>query len=150
MGEADGRSAVHWKTIAIAAGMVALAIPLHAFALTLTGPVAPFHFPWWGIALGFALTEGFVIHLHVRRDAHTVSLSEIPFMLGMATAGGGALIAGRLVGSSLALVLQRRQTLYKLSFNLSLFYLETAASLVVYRLCLTGRFTSSLLPEEPT
>ena len=144
MGDMDGRRAVQWRIAAIAAGLAVLGIPLHAFALRLAAPVSPFRLPWWGIALGFALTEGFVIHLHVRRDAHTVSLSEIPFMLGMAAAGGGALIAGRLVGSSLALVLQRRQTLYKLSFNLSLFYLETAASLVVYRLALAGRSPVSI------
>jgi len=144
MGEADGRRAVHWKIIAIAAGMVALAIPLHAFALTLTGPVAPFHFPWWGLVLGFALTEGFVIHLHVRRDAHTVSLSEIPFMFGLAASGAGSLIAGRLAGSGLALLLQRRLPFYKLAFNLGLFYLETAASLVAYRWALAGRSPVSI------
>ncbi|MFH1105503.1 MAG: diguanylate cyclase [Actinomycetota bacterium] len=144
MGDANGRRAVQWRIIAIAGGMVAAAIPLHAFALSLDGPVSPFHLPWWGLALGFAASEGFVIHLHVRRDAHTVSLSEIPFMLGMATAGAGSLIGGRLAGSGVALVFERHQPLYKLVFNLSLFYLETTASLAVYRASLAGRSPVSI------
>ena len=123
MGDANGRRAVQWRIIAIAVGMAGIAVPLHMFAVHLPRPVSPFHFPWWGLAMAFAVTEGFVIHLHVRRDAHTVSLSEIPFMFGLAGAGTGALLGGRLVGSGLALALQRHQPLYKLVFNLSLFYL---------------------------
>ncbi len=144
MGETDGRRVVHWKIAAIAVGMAAVAIPLHAYGATFADPVSPFHLPWWGVAVGFAVTESFVIHLHVRRDAHTLSLSEIPLMLGLATASPIGLVWGRLIGSSFALVARRNLAAYKLTFNVGLFYLETAVSLVVYRTALAGRSPVSI------
>ena len=139
MSDANGRGAVPARILAIAVGMVAAGIPLHVLATSLERPVSPLHVPWWGLAIAFAVTEGFVVHLHVRRDAHTVSLSEIPFMLGMAASGAGSLVVGRLLGSGLALGVQRRQPFFKLAFNLSLFYLETVVSVVIYRAALDGR-----------
>lgn len=92
--------------------------------------------PWWTIALGFAIAGTFVAHVAFRGDAHTISVMEIPLVLGLALATPGALIAGRLLGSGLALALHRRQSLIKLVFNLSLFYVETVAAIAVYRLVL--------------
>ena len=87
---------------ALAAVMTAAAVPLHVFALRHPGPVAPFPLPWGALAVGFLLTEIFVIHLHVKRDAHTASLSEIPLLLGLAAASPAGLLAGRLVGAGWA------------------------------------------------
>ena len=39
--------------------------------------------PWWALALGFAATELFVVHAHVRGSAHSLSLSELPLILGL-------------------------------------------------------------------
>ena len=38
--------------------------------------------PWWALAAGFAATELFVIHAHVRGSAHSLSLSELSLILG--------------------------------------------------------------------
>jgi diguanylate cyclase (GGDEF)-like protein len=138
-GSPDGRLNRRLQILAVALAMAGAAVPLHLVVLESGGPVAPFDISFWGIALGFATTELFVIHLHVRSTAHTVSMSEIPLMLGLALTSPGALIAGRLVGAGVARALRRRQPAYKLAFNLALFYFETVIALAAYRLVLDGR-----------
>ncbi|MGH2729769.1 MAG: hypothetical protein ACRDJI_04090, partial [Actinomycetota bacterium] len=84
---------------------------------------APFHISWWGLAISFFLTEVYVVHLQFRRDAHSVSLSEIPLVLGLFFATPEALILGQVVGAAVALGLHRRQSLLKLLFNTSHLFL---------------------------
>src|SRR4051812_7226485 len=43
----------------------------------------PFHVPWWALAIMFYLAEVYVVHLQIRRDAHSFSLSELPIVLGL-------------------------------------------------------------------
>ena len=57
-----------------------------------------FHVPWWALAAGFAATEVFVIHAHVRGSAHTLSLSEIPLVVGLLLAPPQDLILAQVVG----------------------------------------------------
>jgi len=89
--------------------------------------------PWWSLALLFAVTEMTVIHLQIQRDSHSLSLTEIPMVIGLILATPANLIVGRLVGSAIALVFGRRQPPIKLAFNLGLFYLETTTALIVFR-----------------
>ena len=119
-------------------GLVAIAAGL------LWGPVrvpdaaaTPVDLPWWGIAIGFALTEFFVIHLHRRRDSHSLTLSEIPLLLGFAFLTPAVLVAARVVGAGVVL-LARRQHPTKLAFNLALFAAETAVGVLVFRVVLDG------------
>ena len=132
--EASGaarRSRSLWTLISV---MIAVGAAFHTGALRQAGPlVAEYDLPWWILAVGFAVTGVFVIHLQVRREAHSITLSEVPLVLGLGLASPQALIVGRLVGSAAALVLHRRQPLKKLAFNLALCYLETAVALSVYR-----------------
>jgi diguanylate cyclase (GGDEF)-like protein len=81
----------------------------------------------------FAIAESCVVHMHIKSEARTFSLSEIPLLLGLAYLSPLALVIGRLVGSALALALVRRQTPTKLAFNLSYFLLDTGLAVVVYR-----------------
>ncbi len=86
---------------------------------------------WWLLAIGFTLSESLVIHLPVQRDSHTVSMSEIPLVLGLAMASPLAVILGRIAAGVLVLG-ARRQPAIKLLFNLVLFTLETTIALVVF------------------
>jgi len=114
---------------------------LHASAVP-AGPLFDPHYtiPWWLLATVFAAGEILVIHLPSRRSAHTISLAEIPLVLGLAFVSPLGLIAGRLIGSAFALSLHRRQGLLKLAFNLSGFYLETVVALSVAGALSTGDF----------
>lgn len=114
--------------IAMSAGV------LFSFVASLDAPIgAPLEISVLVLALLFAVSEMAVIHIPVRRDAHTISLAEIPLVFGLALASPLALVFGRLFGSFAALAFYRRQPPIKLAFNFALFNLETAVVILIYR-----------------
>ncbi len=107
---------------------------------------APLHLPWWSLALGFAATDIFVVHLHSRHDAVSFSLGEIPLVVGLFFADPSALILGRLVGGAAALTLHRRQTGTKLAFNLGQFFVfEAVLPIIIFRAVLGAADPDALL-----
>ncbi len=114
--------------IAVTATLQLLLVPSHPIA------GAPFEASWWALAAGFALTEASIIRVPVQRDAHTISLSEIPLMLGMVFATPAVLLLGRVVGSAFTLAFYRRQHPTKLAFNLALFAMEATVAVGIFRL----------------
>jgi diguanylate cyclase (GGDEF)-like protein len=98
----------------------------------------------WVIVVAFAVAESFVAHVYINRQARTFSLSEIPFVLGLAYVSPIGLIAGRVLGSLFALVFVRRQPLVKLAFNLAYFTLDASLAIYVYRAAL-----GSAAPHDP-
>src|SRR3954449_3785446 len=92
---------------------------------------APVSIPWWLLAVGFYLAETNVVHLEFRRQAHTFSLSEIPFVLGLVFATPAGFVLAAVLGSAVGLVL-RRQPLIKLCFNLSHFALEATLAVIIF------------------
>jgi diguanylate cyclase (GGDEF)-like protein len=112
------------------AGSAAL-LQLHLLARpapTLSHP----SYPLLALIAGFALAECLVVHLEFRREVHSISMSELPLVLGLLLFPPGQLLAARLVGAALALVIHRRQLSVKLAFNLSNFALETTLAAVIY------------------
>jgi diguanylate cyclase (GGDEF)-like protein len=126
------------RVVALSAilGVAAAAI-MRIWLLHLTSLAPGTHLSWIVIALGFAATEVFAIHLDVRRETYSISLMEVPLVIGLFLASPVAMIGGRLLGAGLALGIHRRQRPLKLVFNLSLFALETSVCIVVFR-ALTG------------
>src|SRR6201999_3078775 len=90
------------------------------------------------LAFGFAASELTVVHIEFRRDAHSVSLNEIPLVVALAFASPGHLLLAQLLGASAVLVLHRRQAPLKLFFNLSHFALEDCVAIVVFHLYVGG------------
>jgi signal transduction histidine kinase len=125
-----------WVVPFIIAGMVLAILIGWEFLRPLAAPVNSAHHPaWWMLAIGFAVGESLVVHLPAQRDSHTISMSEIPLVIGLALASPAAVIVGRAVAGAAVLTI-RRQPLLKLTFNLSLFTLETTIALIVYRFIL--------------
>ncbi len=112
---------------AIAGVLLFTAVPAAALSSS------PLRIPWWALALGFAVTEATHIRIPVHRDAHSISLSEIPLLMGFVFAAPAALLAGRLVGSFVTLATYRKQRPVKLAFNLGLFAMETMVGVVLFR-----------------
>jgi signal transduction histidine kinase len=81
----------------------------------LSGPPVP----WWVLAIAFGLAEVFVIHVRIGRDAQSLSLSEIPLVIGLAYAAPSALVLAQVVGIGAALTLHRRQAPIRTAFNLA-------------------------------
>src|SRR5207248_1697783 len=89
--------------------------------------------PFWGIALAFYVAEAWPVHVHFRKQAHTLSLSEIGLVFGLFFATPLALFAGQFAGSVLALWVHRRQKPVKLAFNLAEQSLCTGIALLLFR-----------------
>ena len=89
--------------------------------------------PWWVLAVAFAVTEACVLNVQTAREARTVSLSELPLVLGLFFASPVDLVVGRLVGSAAVFVWQRRSPL-KTGWNLGLISAQTAVSTTVFHL----------------
>jgi PAS domain S-box-containing protein len=93
----------------------------------------------WPLLAGFFLVgELLAVHLEVRGSAHTYSLSEIPTVMALFFASPSEVIICRLIGSSVALVLVRRNNAVKLAFNLGLFAFETSIAVWFFHTIVQG------------
>jgi diguanylate cyclase (GGDEF)-like protein len=101
--------------------------------------------PWWLLAVGFAATEACVLHIQIKREAQTVSISELPLVLGLFFAAPLDLLAGRLVGSLAILLFHRRSSTLKTIWNLSAIGLQTAVAVALFHLVSGGRGETSAL-----
>jgi diguanylate cyclase (GGDEF)-like protein len=91
---------------------------------------------WWAIALAFYFAEVVVVHLQFRKQAHTLSLTEIGLTLGLLLGAPAGLLLGQLVGTILALVINRwksQRQLVRLAFNLAELPLCSGVALVIFR-----------------
>ena len=90
--------------------------------------------PWWVLAVLFAVTEIWVFHIQVGREAQSISISEVPLILALFYAMPQDLLIARVVGSALVMLLHRRQTLLKSGVNAALMFADTTVALVVFRI----------------
>ena len=125
-----GGSARIW---ALVAAIAAAAAATFVFAIQVL-PVTPERSPfaWIALAALFCLAEAYVIHLHFRHEAHSISLNEFGIVLGLIFVSPGHLLAAQLLGSCGALLLHRKQRPVKAAFNLAQFALTTALAIVIY------------------
>jgi diguanylate cyclase (GGDEF)-like protein len=122
-------------------GVLALVCVL-VWATALRGPDVPAFgytpiLKWYWLALAFYLAEVLVVHLQFRKQAHTLSLTEIGLTLGLLLGAPSALLIGQLVGTFVALALNRRRSqlrqLAKFAFNLAELPLCSGVALLVFR-----------------
>ena len=136
------RRAASWVLVLAAA----LGIPTLLAVPRLTGvpPLLPgLALPWWALAVAFIGTESVVMHIQARREAQTISLSELPLIVGLCFAPPLHLLLGRLAGSALVFVAIRRSTVLKTGFNLALVGAETVVALEVFRALPSGSSAAS-------
>ena len=113
--------------------MAAGALLLHAgVVVDLERASVSIEVPWWALAPLFTAAEIFVVHLHLRRDAHSFSLSEVPLVLGLFFVAPSELLLSQLVGAGAALLLHRKQSIIKMAFNLCRWSLETTVALMIF------------------
>ncbi len=96
----------------------------------------PFELPWFLFAGAFALTERFPVDLEVRREAHTLSFTEIVVAIGLVFANPAHLVMSRVGASVAVLVLYRRTANVKVIFNSGGFAFDVGVSLLLYEVLL--------------
>src|SRR5438067_5733070 len=88
--------------------------------------------PWWIVAVLFAASESFVVHIELREHAHSFSLSELPLVLGLFFLNPAVLVLTQLVGAGAALLLDRKQSPVKAVFNLVHWFVVTCLAIPVF------------------
>jgi diguanylate cyclase (GGDEF)-like protein len=123
------------RVVALVCGLALLGAGLWG-ALSAYPPDPPLGLtiPWWLLALMFAATEVWVFHIQVGREAQSISISEIPLMLALFYSMPQDLLVARVVGSTLVMLLHRRQTMLKSAVNAALMFADTTVALAVFRL----------------
>ncbi|GAC1337092.1 MAG: hypothetical protein NVSMB29_00900 [Candidatus Dormibacteria bacterium] len=113
--------------------LIAIATSLYfAHVRYLPAPGGRHPFAWLVFPVLFFITEVAVVHLEFRREAHTFSLSEMPYVLGLFLLAPALLVPAQLIGTAVALTVIRRQSPVKLIFNLSNFAVETCLALLTF------------------
>ena len=95
-------------------------------------PGAP-HVPWVAVAAAFALTDIFVIHVPLRRNAYTISCSEMPLVVGLLVLSPPLLLLSRLIAGPPVLIIHRRQAPLKVAFNLCNSAIGVTVVAAIYR-----------------
>ena len=139
-----GKWSARWQSpstrvLGLSLVMIAVGVALALDASRWNAPAAPIHLAWWLLVPAFVLGDTFVFHLEIREEAHSFTLSELPLVVGLFFASPWAIIVGRILGEAIYFGIRRRQAPIKLIFNLSMFLVETAAAVVVYRTLSDGR-----------
>ena len=84
------------------------------------------------LAVAFCLVEVVPIHLEWAGQAYSMSLSEVPLVLGLFFCPTSFLVLARVLGSGVALVCARKQPPHKVAFNMACQSLEATVALVVF------------------
>src|SRR5215467_14156766 len=125
----DGAHAVWLLNAAILACAAAL------YFLVLRGVGAPdltHTLKWWELAPIFAATELFVVHVHFRRSAHSMSLGEVPLVLGLMLASPPDIVIAQVVGSGIVLLATPGRAPIRLVFNIGQYALAACIAAAVF------------------
>jgi signal transduction histidine kinase len=114
--------------------VAALAVALTASLASWQPLPSPIALRWWALMPLFYVAEIAVVHIRFRREAHSMSLNEIPLVLGLFFTAPAELVVAQVAGALLVLTIHRRQPPIKLAFNVSQFALSAAASVIVFRM----------------
>ena len=104
----------------------------------------PFHLHWFFFAVAFAVTERFTVDLEVRREAHTLSFTEVATTIGLVFGVPLEFVLARIVASVVVLVFVRRVQTVKLIFNTGVFATDVGLSVLLFHL-----FLGSSSPIDP-
>jgi diguanylate cyclase (GGDEF)-like protein len=118
---------------ALNGAVIGAGVALFLTSVRTAPPVVPsMRLPLWALLLGFAAAERFVVHVHFRRSAHSLSLGELPLVFALIFASGQDLVVAGALGPVLVLMLDRRLPPIKLAFNLGQFCLGNCGAVLVF------------------
>src|SRR5690349_14617353 len=86
--------------------------------------------PWVVLAVVVTICESVPVHLEVRGEAHSVTLTEIPLVVGLLLGTPGGLVLSQVLGVNVARMCFRRQSGIKHAFNAGVSALDVTLSVV--------------------
>jgi diguanylate cyclase (GGDEF)-like protein len=115
--------------------MVSAGVGLAAVAAHRTVPTSPVVVgAAIALAVAFYAVEITPLHLEWSGQAYSITLSEVPLVVGLLIWPSLAVVIARVVGGGAALLFHRRQPLEKLAYNVSMQFLESTCALAVFLL----------------
>jgi diguanylate cyclase (GGDEF)-like protein len=100
------------------------------------------------LALAFCAVELMPLHVEWAGQAYSISLSEVPLVVGLLCFRSPWLILVRIAGSGVALAVHRRQPVIKLLFNVSAQLLEVCLALAVFA-AMPGHAANDVMHAAP-
>jgi diguanylate cyclase (GGDEF)-like protein len=117
----------------LSAGLVAGGVVLLSSGAVTARPVVPsMQVSFWILLVAFAAAERFVVHVHFRRSAHSMSLGEIPLVLALVFASGHDVVLAGAIGRLFVLAVHRRLPPLRLAFNFGQFLLGNCIAVIVF------------------
>jgi len=101
--------------------------------------------PWFALVVTFGIAEATALHVEIRKESHSLSLSGIPMMFGLLFVSPLALSLAYLCGAAPAMLWVRKSDIVKTSWNLCLFFAEAALAAFILRHLLGMAMPTSLL-----
>ena len=125
---------------AFLAGLAGVAAVLHAGVLpTLDdGEGSVSRVVWLSLVIAFGVAELTAVHLHVGRHTLTYSFSDVPLVVGLAFLDPMHVVAARLAGAGVVIVVTRLRRPLKMAFNATHVWLETVLAAMIWHLVLNG------------
>src|SRR3954463_9652957 len=126
------RLGVPQRILLLTAALAAVATALFAVVVhPLPAPPTAVSLPWVLWAAAFAISEAFPVHVQVKKDSHTFSVSDLVLAAGLVLTIPSHLVVAQVVGQAAALLVHRRQRGLKLAFNTALFALTASVATTV-------------------
>ncbi len=94
--------------------------------------------PVIGLTILFFGAEARSLHIEIRKETHSLSLTAAPLVIGLLWVNPLGILLARLIGSAITFGAVRRQSPVKLFWNVSLIWAETSLALVVAGTVLNG------------
>src|SRR3954449_9834477 len=121
------------RIMLITTALAAVAVALFVVVVhPLPGAPTALNLPWVLWAAAFAISEAFPVHVQVKKDSHTFSVSHLVLAAGLVLTTPSDLVVAQVVGVAAALLVHRRQRGLKFAFNTALFALTGTVATTVY------------------
>ena len=118
---------------------VTMTVGLHlAWGDAMASAPTPHELPWWLLAALFYVAEVLVVHVQLGREAQSVSLTEIPLVIGLFFLGPQALVLAQALGTATALAVRGRYSPMTLLYTLSYRALGTTIAALAFHSLASG------------
>jgi diguanylate cyclase (GGDEF)-like protein len=127
------------RVCVLAAGLALTALATYMTAIRGASAVpGPFHLSWWFLVPVFLIAEGYPVHVHFRRETHSLSMSDFALVIALFLAPPSHLLFAQLIGGAVAVTFIRRQRPLKIAFNLAQFGFTGCLAILVFRTFVGG------------